>query len=157
MRIVLPLGSDPQAPSQITIDDGTHERITATFVSQSPQSSPTVMGSAYLYAAPANLPVGSNLVAHLPSSKPVESGVIVPSDAVLWFGGQPWAYVLQGQIHFVRRPVFEKFRYANGFFVSGGFKPGDRVVTQGAELLLSEEQRPPVTSVAACKDPECDD
>lgn len=44
-----------------------------------------------------------------------------------------------------------------GFMVTSGFHAGDQIVTQGAQLLLSEELKPQGIATA-CKDPpECDD
>ncbi|MFJ3315147.1 metal transporter [Herbaspirillum huttiense] len=157
LRIALPLGTASTAPERITVDGGAHGRIVASLMSASPQSDPTAEGPTFLYRAPASLPSGSKVVAYLPSSQQAIPGVVIPESAVLWFGGQPWAYVLQGKDRFVRRPVADQSPYDGGFFVAAGFQPGERVVTRGAQLLLSEEQRPPTSSVAACKDPECDD
>ena len=157
LRIALPLGSDTSAPERIEFDSGAHGRTTANLVSASPQSDPTAEGPTFLYRAPAILPAGSKVVAYLPIGPSTTRGVVIPESAVLWFGGQPWVYVQQGKDRFVRRPVADQLPYDGGFFVAAGFTPGERVVTRGAQLLLSEEQRPPISSVAACKDPECDD
>lgn len=157
LRIALPLGSDTSVPERIVFDGGAHGRTTASLVSASPQSDPTTEGPTFLYRAPAILPVGSKVVAYLPTGLSTTRGVVIPEPAVLWFGGQPWVYVQQGKERFVRRPVVDQSPYDGGFFVAAGFTPGERVVTRGAQLLLSEEQRPPISSVAACKDPECDD
>jgi len=157
LRIALSLGTDFAAPERITVEAGEHGRIAANLISASPQSDPTSEGRTYLYRAAASLPIGSKVVAYLPSGQSATPGVVIPESSVLWFGGQPWAYVLQGKDRFVRRPVADQSPYDGGFFVTTGFQPGERVVTRGAQLLLSEEQRPPTSSVAACKDPECDD
>ncbi len=66
------------------------------------------------------------------------------------------AYVQIAKDRFTRRPVADQIPYNNGYLVSTGFESGERVVVHGAQLLLSEEQRPPITA-SACKDPECDD
>ncbi|BCG98111.1 hypothetical protein MesoLj131b_01110 [Mesorhizobium sp. 131-2-5] len=157
LRIVLPIDGSTAAPVQITFESGARGRIAARLVSPSPQSDPVAEGPTFLYRAPASLPVGSKVIAFLPMGQQPAPGVVVPRPAVLWFGGQPWAYVQQGKDRFVRRLVDDQSPYDGGYFVDSGFEAGERVVTRGAQLLLSEEQRPPVTAVAACKDPECDD
>ncbi|MDX8478914.1 hypothetical protein RFN28_10540 [Mesorhizobium sp. VK24D] len=157
LRIVLPIDSSRSAPDQITFDDGARGRVAARLVSASPQSDPIAEGPTFLYHAPASLPVGSKVIARLPMGQQPAPGVVIPRTAVLWFGGQPWAYVQQGKDRFVRRLVDDQSPYDGGYFVDGGFEAGERVVTRGAQLLLSEEQRPPITAAAACKDPECDD
>ncbi|RTM01490.1 MAG: metal transporter [Hyphomicrobiales bacterium] len=157
LRIVLPIDGSTSAPDQITFDGGARGRIAARLVSASPQSDPIAEGPTFLYRAPASLPVGSKVIAFLPTGQQPAPGVVIPRTAVLWFGGQPWAYIQQGKERFVRRLVDDQSPFDGGYFVGDGFDAGERVVTRGAQLLLSEEQRPPVTAVAACKDPECDD
>ncbi|MEB0042061.1 MULTISPECIES: efflux RND transporter periplasmic adaptor subunit [unclassified Pseudomonas] len=155
LRIVLPLGVDLVAPELISVESSEH-RETAQLISVSPQVDPSTEGRAYLYRAAATLPVGSKVVAYLPLPTPPSTSLVIPEAAILWFGGQPWAYVQIAKDRFTRRPVAEQTPYNNGYLVSTGFESGDRVVVQGAQLLLSEEQRPPITA-SACKDPECDD
>ncbi|TPK54861.1 metal transporter [Mesorhizobium sp. B2-4-19] len=157
LRIVLPIDSNTPAPDQITFDGGARGRLTARLISASPQSDPIAEGPTFLYRAPASLPVGSKVIAFLPVGQQPARGIVIPRTAVLWFGGLPWAYIQQGKDRFVRRLVDEQSPYDGGYFVDAGFEAGERVVTRGAQLLLSEEQRPPVTAAAACKDPECDD
>lgn len=156
LRIILPLGSNPVVPKHIYVDADDHNRFAADYLSTSPQSDPILAGRTYLYQAPSSLPMGSKVVAFLPIVNGVRSGVIIPESAVMWFGGQPWAYVQIDKGQFVRRPVIVQSPYEGGFFVTNKFKPGEQIVTRGAQLLLSEEQRPQITSMV-CKDPECDD
>jgi hypothetical protein len=69
------------------------------------------------------------------------SGVRIPADAVVWYGGQPWAYVRTGGTDFERRRIEQDHPTDGGFVVVHGFTPGEAVVVQGAQLLLSEESR----------------
>lgn len=156
LRIALPLGVDLAAPEQIAIESSEHHRETAHLISVSPQVDASTEGRAYLYRAAATLPVGSKVAAYLPLPTPTSTSLVIPEAAILWFGGQPWAYVQIAKDRFTRRPVEDQTPYNNGYLVSTGFESGDRVVVRGAQLLLSEEQRPPITA-SACKDPECDD
>nr|WP_321271055.1 hypothetical protein [uncultured Tolumonas sp.] len=156
LRIILPSGSNPVVPQHIQVDADDHNRFAADYLSTSPQSDPILAGRAYLYRVSTNLPISSKVVAFLPIANGVRSGVIIPESAVLWFGGQPWAYVQINKGQFVRRPVAVQSPYGSGFFVTEKFKSGEQIVTLGAQLLLSEEQRPQITSMV-CKDPECDD
>ncbi|WP_277594054.1 efflux RND transporter periplasmic adaptor subunit [Pseudomonas chlororaphis] len=156
LRVVLPLGDDLTAPELIAVESSEHHRETAHLISVSPQVDPSTEGRAYLYRAAATLPVGSKVVAYLPLPTPTSTSLVIPEAAILWFGGQPWAYVQIAKDRFTRRPVADQTPYNNGYLVSTGFESGDRVVVHGAQLLLSEEQRPPITA-SACKDPECDD
>jgi hypothetical protein len=57
----------------------------------------------------------------------------VPRDAIVSFQGRSWVYVQRDATHFSRREVA-------GPFVTN-IAPGTRVVTTGAQELLSEEMR----------------
>ncbi len=68
-------------------------------------------------------------------------GVIVPDSAVVWLDGKAWVYVRKDAEHFVRRAVPVSRPAGEGWFVTKNYSAGDRVVVQGAQLLLSEEFR----------------
>ena len=68
-----------------------------------------------------------------------------------------WTYVSLPHDRFVRRLVKVVSPAPGGVIAGEVLVAGQRVVTQGAALLLSEEQRPRGISTQ-CKDPpECDD
>ena len=157
LRVTLPAGFASEAPARITVDAPDGEIVAATKLSASPLADPSVQGSPWFYAADRALPVGTRTSAHVPTSAPASQMLVVPEAAVVWYGGQPWAYVQTASNHFTRRFVPAGNENAQGFLVNAGFHAGDRVVTQGAQLLLSEEQKPRGIGTA-CKDPpECDD
>ena len=155
LRVIAPLGDDTQAPSNIQVAANSNQRLQAYLISPSPQSDPAVQGSAFIYRAVAQIAAGTNIVAYLPTSSETTPGVLIPARAIVWYGGQPWAYVLMAPDRFARRPLAQHAPLDGGFFVSEGIKAGERIVVSGAQLLLSEELRPPPGS-SACKDPECD-
>ncbi len=68
-------------------------------------------------------------------------GVVIPDSAVVWLDGKAWAYVQKGREKFVRQEVATNHPVGKGWFVTKNFQDGDRVVVQGAQLLLSEEFR----------------
>jgi multidrug efflux system membrane fusion protein len=156
LRVTLALDDGMAAPAQIQISANNGRRLPAYLVSPSPQSDPAVQGSAFLYRASAPIAAGTNIAAYLPSANQAAHGTLVPASAIVWYGGQPWAYKQIDAEHFGRYPVAQQSPMQGGFFVTQGFKPGQRVVVSGAQLLLSEELRPPAGSASACKDPECD-
>jgi membrane fusion protein, multidrug efflux system len=157
LRITLPLGSDATAPQTIQVEAGGPQQLPATLLSSSPQSDPNIQGRAWLYTVNAPLAAGTRVVAYLPSANQPSQGLLIPASAIVWYGGQPWGYVQTDPGHFARRLVPQQAPSNGGFFVTSGFQPGVRVVTSGAELLLSEEQKPAPNSGTGCKDPECDD
>jgi len=94
---------------------------------------------AELSGSQAQLAVGQMLGAQLPGSASPAAGVILARGALLREGSQVWAYVQTGPTTFVRREVTGFQPLTAGWFVSGGFAPGERVVTAGAAALLGVE------------------
>jgi multidrug efflux system membrane fusion protein len=154
-RVTLPPGTVQQAPDAIQVQPNAGARLPAYLVSPSAQSEPGVAGKSFIYRVPAPIAAGTPVVAFVPGSEQSTPGVQVPSAAVIWYAGQPWVYVQSGPGRFARRPLRQEVETDSGFFVPKGLKGGESVVTRGAQLLLSEEQRLP-SAGAACKDPECD-
>ncbi len=155
LRVTLPLGDSIAAPAQIQIGINDNRRLPAYLVSPSPQSDPVMQGSAFIYRTAASLATGSNIAAYLPTARQAKRGVLIPAGAIVWYGGQPWAYLQISPERFGRYPVAQQSQMQGGVFMSEGFKPGQRVVVSGAQLLLSEELKPPPGG-SGCKDPECD-
>ncbi len=155
LRVTLPIDGVDAAPERIEIEANTPQRLPAFLVSPSPQSDPTIQGKAFLYRVAAPIASGTSVAAYLPASEQTQPGILIPASAIVWYGGQPWAYVQIDSEHFGRYRVAQHTPLQGGFVVSQGFKPGQRVVVSGAQLLLSLELLPPPGS-SGCKDPECD-
>jgi len=122
-------------------------RVEASYVSGFPQIDPRFQhgSSLYIVAARAGLVPGLNLSASWANGGRTK-GVLVPGKAVLWWQGKAWAYVQTGATTFVRREVSTEMPVDDGYFVTSNFATGDRVVTGGAQLMLSEESRPPAAA-----------
>ena len=88
------------------------------------------------------LSVGLTQSAHIVSASP-QTGFILPRAALIRFRGSDWAYVRAGPTRFERRLVLNPLPQDNGFFVTGGFSPGEEVVVQGAAALFASEQTDP--------------
>ena len=133
-----PFASPKQAIVQYP--DGTHA--TAQFVSVLPQLDPRlqVPSLLYLIASHAGLVPGVNVSVFLPSGQE-QTGVIIPSSAVVWSEGSAWCYIEQSPSKFERISVETGRPEAHGWFVTGGIQPAAHVVTSGAQTLLSEEFR----------------
>ncbi|MDE2605293.1 MAG: hypothetical protein KGL68_05140 [Burkholderiales bacterium] len=152
--VALALGSDaPPATLPVTAGDGTHR--TATWVGPSVRSDPRLGAGLQVYLVPGALPADASVTGWLPGPA-AGAGVFVPRSAVVWYADQPWAYVRRDASHFARVPLLQATETPDGYVARGGIAPGASVVTQGAGLLLSQEQTPP-PNAAPCKDPECDD
>lgn len=140
VQVTISSGTVPAAPASVSLDlpQSGHER--AKLVSPFPRVDPRIQGVSFLYATPNRLGLapGLNLVAHL-AVGPLRRGVIIPQQAVVWWGGQAWAYKQMAAGRFVRQEVETDMQIEPGFFVSKGFLAGDKVVVSGAQILLSVE------------------
>jgi biotin carboxyl carrier protein len=87
----------------------------------------------------ASLRPGAAVVAQVPAVGGRRTGVTIPRRAVVRLMGKAWAYVLTGEESFTRRELLDAETAGDAWFVTRGFQPGDRVVTDGAQVLLSEE------------------
>ncbi len=126
------------------LPDGTH--VSAQLTSSLPQLDPRLQAPSFLYAVPAHpdLVPGINLSVFLPAG-PVRSGAVVPYGAVVWWQGKAWCYVEEQPDKFTREEVSTANPTPAGWFVNEaigeGIAAGGRIVTAGAQTLLSEEFR----------------
>jgi multidrug efflux pump subunit AcrA (membrane-fusion protein) len=103
---------------------------------------PQAPGETHLFRVAAEdlgLRPGLAIVAKLELPGDPRKGVLIPSTAVVRFGGKIWAYLEVAEGRFMRREMEDAGSLEKGWFVSSGFKAGDQVVIGGAGLLLSEE------------------
>jgi hypothetical protein len=142
LQLSLPLDAPkPRANSSITVTplNDANTRITAVYVSPATQSDLTGIGKTFYYSAPADLlRIGARVNVLLAQSQDSTQGVVIPSNAVVWYGGKSWAYFKQGTEQFVRKPIAADTELAGGWF-NQNFSANDEVVVSGAQLLLSEE------------------
>jgi hypothetical protein len=127
-------------PRAISLEIPGRTRTEASFVSLFPRVDPRIQGKSFLYRTSAHpgLSPGVNLIARFSIGDPMQ-GVIVPTSAVVWSEGKPWVYEQTAADRFARRAVTTDTPVEQGFFVATGLSAGDKVVTQGAQALLSEE------------------
>lgn len=81
---------------------------------------------------------GLSVTAYLETPGPARSGAVVPRSAVIWQAGKTWVYVQTDKEKFARREVVLEDPASDGWFTRS-LKPGDKVVTRGAQMMLSEE------------------
>ena len=142
-QVVFPPGEIAVAPKTLRITAPGNQAITAQLVSSLPQVNPQIQGISYLYVLSRRpgLAIGMNLAVLVPIGTPVR-GVTIPQSAVVWWQGKAWVYEATSPTTFVRREVATENPVAGGYFVPGStFLSGTKVVTAGAQALLSEEFR----------------
>ena len=156
VQVSLPLESPtPAIGSALNISPlNTSSIIKAIYVSPAAQSDANGYGKTFYYSAPAEqLRIGMRVNIELDSSKDkASSGVVIPNQAIVWYGGKAWAYFKQGknkvgehttgEDQFVRKPISTESEIGVGID-SGWFNQNidaqNEVVVSGAQLLLSEE------------------
>lgn len=85
--------------------------------------------------------VGQTIDARILHGAPTET-VAVPESAVVWDGGIPYAFVMLGGESFERRQLELGARDGPFIEVRGGLAVGERVVTQGADVVALAEAVP---------------
>lgn len=144
LQITLPPGSAlSSTPRTARIQSPEGKLASASFVSPSPTTDPRIQGTSLFYLAKAeatDLLPGMNVLAYLANGSRSQ-GVIIPAAAVVWWQGKAWIYTQKDSDRFVRREIPTDASVEDGWFVGKGLSPNDRIVTTGAQLLLSEELR----------------
>ena len=87
----------------------------------------------------ADMTPGVAVTGFIKTDQQAESGVVVPRNAVVRFNGATWIYIQTGEENFSRVKVASDRPVEEGWFVRGGLKADDKVVTIGGQQLLSEE------------------
>jgi hypothetical protein len=81
---------------------------------------------------------GERVIAWTPVGKP-RRGVVVPAAAVVASDDKYWCYLAKDENTFVRTEIDAGIPLEDGYFVATGIKGDDRVVVNGAALLLAQE------------------
>ena len=118
--------------------------VEAEFIGTAPAVDAQTQGQGFLFLVKSRqlgFTPGAALLGYLKIAGEAQSGVVIPRAAVTRFNGKPWIYLQTGEDTFLRREIALQSPLAEGWFATQGVKPGDRVVTGGAQLLLSEEQK----------------
>lgn len=146
VQITLPPGTQNAAPTSASLQTAQGKFLATRLVSPFPRLDPRIQSPSFLFvtANQQGLIPGLNLGVLLPSG-PSLQGVIIPANAVVWWEGKAWAYLQASPDQFSRREVPTQFPISGGWFVPATpdvvFKPGDKLVINGAQQVLSEEFR----------------
>lgn len=117
----------------------------ARYLGLAPTTDPQLQGRGFLFLTednPLNLTPGAAVSASLELAGGPLRGILLPGSAVLYYEGKTWVYLQRDPTSFARTPALLGPVVPGGWLVNQGLQTGDRAVTQGAELLLSEELKP---------------
>jgi multidrug efflux pump subunit AcrA (membrane-fusion protein) len=131
----------PTGARLFTLADGS-KTIDAQLLGLAPMADPQLQGKRFLLLVnpnPSGLTPGTAVTGLLTLPGQAETGLAVPRDAIVRFAGASWVYVQTSDQAFQRMEVVLASPLLAGWFVRQGLKPGDKVVTVGAQQLLSEE------------------
>lgn len=150
VQVTLPFdAAEPNEKSSIMIAPTASpgQPIRANFISRAPVSNTTLQGKTYFYRAKTkDLRAGMQVSAVSATSSKTSDGVIIPNTAIIWYAGKSWVYKKTAEDKFVRIPITTDTEVDNGWFYQGKLIAGDKVVTSGAQLLLSEEFKSQITN-----------
>lgn len=82
---------------------------------------------------------GASVTAYLSLAGEPLHGVVIPRSAIVHHLGRAWVYVQKSADGFSRRPIGLDHPLDRGWFTTAGVAAGDRVVTVGAQAILSDE------------------
>jgi len=115
----------------------------ATLIAAAPQADTMIQGESYFFkTSDTAIKPGMRTAVWVPEQSNKQSGVIVPKSALIWHLDQSFVYIKTDEQTFSRRRIGQFTLVPNGYFIADGqLKPGERLVTTGGQLLLSEEFR----------------
>lgn len=116
----------------------------AVFISAAPLAATGSQGESYFFQSrDERLLPGMRVTAWI-SSGTGETGVMIPAAALVWHLDQAWIYVESSRGRFEHRIISQFTPAPQGYFVAGNaIVPGESVVVEGAQALLSAENRAP--------------
>ncbi|HLK31902.1 MAG TPA: hypothetical protein VKT29_02365 [Terriglobales bacterium] len=142
-QVTFPPGEVAKAPATVSLIDSANRAVPARLVSALAQVTPQIQGISFLYLVGGNpeMAVGMNLAVLVPIGQRL-SGTVIPQSAIVWWEGKAWVYEESAPDTFTRREIPTQTPTTGGYFTSETtFAPGTKLVTAGAQILLSEEFR----------------
>ncbi len=144
LLVSLPSNVSVTEPPEVALIETSPGKVnSAHFVSRALRTDPRLQGESFFYTTAAKdsgLLPGMNVNALMPLG-PESAGVVVPGTVAVWWQGKAWVYVETRPNEFTRCEIATDFPVEQGWFVTSGLAAGERIVTTGAQLLLSEEFR----------------
>ena len=147
-RIDLPVGeSVPSgaATARIVPAGQEHQAIEANCIGTAVGLDQKAPGQAFLFRLRESrfgLRPGLAVTAYIATGPVRQTGVSVPTAAVVRLSGKAYVYVQTGDGQFTRKEIRTDSPIASGYFIGNQLAPGTRIVIAGAQTLLSEEFKP---------------
>ena len=114
--------------------------INAELISAALHTDNLAQGESYFFQADgSHIRTGMRVVAWIPEQGENRIGVNIPESALIWYLDQAFVYIKTADEQFHRRRIEQFSATADGYFVGNSIKPGEFLVTAGAQMLLSEE------------------
>jgi hypothetical protein len=135
------LSQDPSGARIITISAET-KPLEAQFISRAASVDTQAQGQGFLFLIspnPSRLSPGVAVTGFIDVPGDKQAGVAVPRNAIVRQNGTAWVYVQTGDDTFQRTEAKLEQPLHDAWFVREGLKPEAKVVTTGAQQLLSEE------------------
>jgi hypothetical protein len=143
VQVIFPPDQIAEPPAKLSLALPGNRITAARLLGPLPQVNAQIQGVSFLYLASSRpgMAAGMNLSVLVPVG-PLLRGSVVPESAVVWWQGKAWAYQESSDNTFTRREVPTDNPLRGGYFVPAPIlAPQTRLVTVGAQALLSEEFR----------------
>ncbi len=142
VQFAMPYGSRPDHQQwRIDVSNSGHaDGVPAALIGRATQSMPGLQGESWLLTTSTTGAGAGTRVRVLSRQGNAQKGVFIPLNAVVRFAGKSWVYVKSDDDKFERKPLPVDRALGEGFFTDV-LEVNDSVVTNGAQLLLSEEFR----------------
>lgn len=145
VRLDLPTGDiSAETPPAAQLEISRNQFVAANFFGRAAVVDPQTQGEGFIFLvtnAPASLLPGLAVTGFLQLPGEPSRGVIVPDDAVVRSDGHAWTYAQTGETNFERREIILDHPTNDGWFITNGVAPEEKVVATGAQALLSEENK----------------
>ncbi len=136
-----PLNGEPAGARLLTLTDES-QPIQAQYLGPAAFVDAQMQARGFLFLVESNqnrLAPGASVTGFISVPGEPKAGVILPRSAVVRFNSATWVYRQNGEQTFERVEVALGPPLTEGWFVSDGLKAAEKVVTVGAQQLLSEE------------------
>jgi hypothetical protein len=146
IQVTLPHGLSIEPPKAASIQGGgDFAKVDAQLISSAPRTDPKIQGLSFFYLAPpaGGLLPGMNVLAYM-SPDGGHPGLTIPPSAIVWHAGKAWIYLRTASEGFTRQAIpAANYERPDGAVIipAASIQNAQGIVTEGAQLLLSEEFR----------------